>query len=314
MESPGGIRVPKPYYSISLRDDISEPLQETSERSEIPTMVTLFAVLSALSYGIADFSGGIAGRRSPVSAVVAWSQAVGIVVALIAAPLLGGTQLTPSSWLWGAVAGLCGAAGLSSLYRGLATGLAAVVSPSAALSGTALPVLIGVLMGERPNMLTWIGVALALPAIVLLSVERGENKGAVMQSLRMGLVAGLGFGGFFIFLSQTPDDSGLWPLVAARAASVPALIIVTLLRRKPLALRKTSLITALGAGSMDMAANVFYLLAARAGMLITAVVITALYPAPTVLLQRIFFKEHLGPTRIIGLILALAGIALIGLD
>ena len=276
-------------------------------------MVTLFAVLSALSYGIADFTGGVASRRSPVSAVVAWSQAVGIAVALAAVPLLGGTKLTAESWLWGAVAGLCGAAGLSSLYRGLATGLASVVSPTAAVAGAALPVLVGVLIGERPELLTWIGIAVALPAIFLLSSEKGDHRGAVLASLRMGLVAGLGFGGFFVFLSRTPDDTGLWPLVAARSASVPALILVTLARRKPIVLKKGSLLAALGAGAMDMAANVFYLIAARSGMLITAVVITALYPAPTVLLQRIVLKERLGPKRIAGLVLALAGIALIGI-
>lgn len=276
-------------------------------------MVTLFAVLSALSYGIADFSGGLAGRKSPVSAVVAWSQAVGIIVALIAVPIIGGTKLTAWAWLWGALAGLCGAAGLSSLYRGLATGLAAVVSPTAAVAGTALPVLAGFLLGERPGLLTWLGVALAIPAVLLLSVEHGDHKGAVMKSLKMGLIAGLGFGGFFIFIARTPDNSGIWPLVAARSASVPALIIITLIQRKPLALVKGSRLAALGAGAMDMAANVFYLLAARSGMLITAVVITALYPAPTVLLQRMVFKERLGPARIAGLILALTGVVIIGI-
>ncbi len=282
-------------------------------RVEMLHMVTLFAALSALTYGSADFIGGLATRRSPVTSVVAWSQAVGIPVALIAAPFIGGTVLSGGDWLWGAAAGLSGALGLGLLYQGLATGLAAVVSPAAALTGAALPVLFGVIFGERPELVAWIGIAMALPATVLLSLERGDNKGQVLRSLQMGMLAGCGFGGFFILLAQTAGDSGLWPLVAARTASVPLLFIITAARRRPLYLSRGSLILTLSAGALDMAANVFYLLAFRSGMLITAAVITALYPAPTVILQRLFIREKLGILRIIGLILAIAGIALIGL-
>ena len=183
----------------------------------------------------------------------------------------------------------------------------------AALAGAALPVFFGVLIGERPEILTWIGVAVALPAILLLTIERGDGKGAVMKSLRTGIIAGLGFGGFFILLSRTGDDSGIWPLVAARTASVPFLLILTKIRRMPLTLTRGSVKTTLGAGILDMVANVFYLLASRSGLLITAAVITALYPAPTVLLQRLVLKERLSVVRLAGLALALTGIALIGL-
>jgi len=273
----------------------------------------IFAAISALSYGIADFSGGLASRKSPVSAVVAWSQAVGILIALIAVPFISGPSPSLQTWLWGAAAGLSGAAGLSFLYQGLAEGRAVIVSPTAALTGAALPVLFGVLTGERPDPITWSGVAIALPAILLLSFERSDKRGAVIKSLRTGLIAGVGFSGFFILLSRTGEQSGLWPLVAARSASVPALLLATIIRRKPLILNKGSRRATLFAGTLDMLANIFYLLAFRSGMLITAVVVTAMYPAPTVILQRIVFKEKLSSLRIAGLLLALTGIALIGL-
>jgi len=273
----------------------------------------IFAALSALSYGIADFSGGLASRKSPVSAVAAWSQAVGILISLLALPLFSGSHLSVQIWLWGAAAGLSGSAGLGFLYQGLAEGRAVIVSPAAALTGAVIPVLFGVLTGERPEPVTWAGVAVALPAILLLSYERGEQKGAVLKSLRTGLIAGLGFSGFFILLSETGQSSGIWPLIAARSASVPALFLLTIIRRKPLILNKGSRRAALSAGALDMLANIFYLLAARRGMLITAVVVTAMYPAPTVILQRVIFKEKLSALRITGLLLALAGIALIGL-
>lgn len=276
-------------------------------------MVVLFAALSALTYGVADFTGGLASRRSPVSAVVAWSQGIGIPVALAAVWMLGDEPPGLDSWLWGMAAGLSGAAGLGFLYQGLATGLASVVSPTAAVTGAAFPVLVGVLLGERPELITWGGVAITIPAILLLSAERGDARGEALKSLRTGLIAGLGFGGFFILLSRTGEDSGLWPLVAARSASVPALVAVTLAQGKSFVLRKGSRGAALVAGALDMAANIFYLLAARSGMLITASVITALYPAPTVLLQRMVFKEAMGWRKVAGLVLAVAGMALIGL-
>ena len=275
-------------------------------------MVNLFAALTALSYGAADFTGGLAARKTSVLSVTVWSQAVGILTALAVLPLVGGARISLESWLWGMAAGLSGAAGLSFIYRGLAEGPAAVVSPSAALTGAALPVLFGFIIGERPGLLTWVGVLLAVPAILLLSIERGDSRGRVSAALRMGVIAGLGFGGFFVLISRSGDDSGLWPLVAARSAGVPMLLGISLARRQSLVLNKGSRAAAMGTGVMDMAANVFFLLAVRGGMLITASVIAALYPAPTVLLQRIVFGEKLNAARITGLVLALTGIALIG--
>lgn len=275
-------------------------------------MVTLFASLSAVTYGMADFSGGLAARRNPAVTVVAWSQAVGLLIALLSVPLLGAASVTIPDLFWGIGAGIAGATGVGILYRGLASGLASVVSPTAALTGAALPVLFGVITGERPGLITWAGVALALPAILFLSIEKKEKKDHVLRSLEWGLLAGCGFSGFFILIARTGDSSGMWPLVAARTVTVPLFLMATLYRRKSVRIDRNGLTHAFLAGALDMSANILYLLAARTGFLVTAVVITALYPAPTVLLQRIFLKEELTHPRIAGLILALAGGALIG--
>lgn len=276
-------------------------------------MVTIFAALSALAYGSADFSGGMSTRNNSATSVVAWSHAMGILVALIAAPLIGSSSVTAGDIFWGIAAGLSGAIGVGILYRGLATGLAAVVSPIAALTGATLPVLFAVLTGERPELLTWAGIALALPAILLLSSEKREKRDHVIQSLRLGFLAGCGFSGFFILIAQTGEGSGMWPLLFSRMATAPFFLLITAIQRKPLLLKKGSLRYALLAGTLDLCANIFYLLAARTGFMVTAVIITALYPAPTVLLQRIFRGEKLNVNRIIGLILAIIGAALIGI-
>jgi len=276
-------------------------------------MVTIFASLSALTYGSADFYGGMAARKSQAVTVVFWSQGIGLLVALIASPLMGSAAISIGDILWGIGAGLSGAAGVGILYRGLASGLAAVVSPVAALAGATIPVIFAVLSGERPEIVTWIGVSLILPAILLLSTEQGEKKEHVLKSLQLGFMAGCGFGGFFILIAQTGENSGMWPLLAARTASVPVFLLITLIRKLPVRLDKESTGYAALAGSLDMGANVFYLLATRTGFMVTAVIISSLYPAPTVILQRIIRGEKLNFLRICGIILAISGAALIGI-
>jgi drug/metabolite transporter (DMT)-like permease len=275
-------------------------------------MVAYFASLSALTFGFADFYGGLSARENAATSVVAWSHGMGIIVALIAAPLIGSTSVTIWDLLWGIAAGLCGAIGVAVLYKGLASGLAAVVSPIAALTGATIPVLFAVMTGERPELLTWIGVALALPAILFLSSEKGEKKDHVIKSLRLGFLAGCGFGGFFILIAQTGEGSGMWPLLASRMVTAPFFLLVTTVQKRPIFLNKSGLGFALLAGSLDLSANIFYVLATRTGLMVTAVVITALYPAPTVLLQRLVRGEKLSPARIAGLVLAISGAALIG--
>ncbi len=276
-------------------------------------MVVLFASLSALTYGAADFLGGFASRKNSSVTVVAWSQGIGLLIALLAVPLFGVSSVVREDLLWGIGAGIAGAIGVAFLYHGLANGLASIISPVAALTGAVLPVFYGIATGEQPPLLSWIGVALAFPAILLLSLERGGESAHRLRSFQMGFLAGVGFSGFFILIAQTGDSSGMWPLVAARTVTVPLFLITLFVRNKPLQLFEGSRRYALTGGILDMGANIFYLLASRSGLMITAVVITALYPAPTVLLQRIFLGERITPVRIGGLVLAIAGAALIGI-
>ena len=275
-------------------------------------MVVIFASIAALNYGAADFLGGLASRKNSSIAVIAWSQCIGLFLALTAAPLMGLSSVTAGDILWGIAAGISGAIGAGFLYRGLAVGLASVISPVAALTGAVLPVLYGVANAEQPSLLSWTGVALALPAILLLSLERDEKKDHVLNSFKLGFLSGLGFSGFFILIAQTGDSSGLWPLLASKTVTVPLFFLMSTILKHPLKLVKGSRLQALSSGLLDMGATIFYLLAFRSGLMVTAVVITALYPAPTVILQRVVLGEKLRTSRIGGLILAIAGTALIG--
>lgn len=273
-------------------------------------MSTLFAALSALAYGAADYSGGRATRAHNVLGVLVLSQTIGLVGIVVMAIALR-QQLAPAvDMLWGVAAGLSGVFGLSSLYRGLASGSAAIVSPTAALVGTAAPILAGVLLGESPALTAWLGVGAAVPAILLLSLSREPTRAFDSRSLALGIAAGVGFGGYFILIDRTSPASGFWPLASARCASIAVVATVAGFTRRSLLVARKARPSASLAGVLDMAANAFFLVAVRTGLLVTSSVVSSLYPAPTVMLARLIDGERLGKRRAAGLLAALAGVAL----
>jgi drug/metabolite transporter (DMT)-like permease len=276
-------------------------------------MSLALAALAALCYGAADFSGGVAARKGSLLAALLVSQAAGAVLALAFLLVSAPAAPAPADLAWGLAAGLFGVLGLAALYRGLATSLVALVSPTAAVIGAALPVAAGLLAGERPSGTALVGTALCLPAVALLSWERGDgsSRQAARRALLYGVLAGIPIGAFFVALSRTSPGSGLWPLVAARAASVPLLLAATLATRRGSAAPRAALAPALGAGLADMAANILFLLASRGGLLSLVAVITSLYPAPTAILAAVVLRERIPATRVAGLGLAVAGMAFI---
>ena len=278
-------------------------------------MTAILSLISALLYGIADFAGGHATRKNSVFSVMLVTQAVGALVALAAARIMGPNAPSLADLAWGFVGGAAGCLGVAALYRGLSEHTAAIVSPLSALVGAVLPAIFGAVLGERPSGLALIGAALCLPAILLLAYERGETADLkkLKASFLFGLLAGLGFGGFFIAVSRSASGSGLWPLLAARFSSFGIIAGILLFGRKRLSVARSDIPTAVFAGAADMAANVFFLLATRTGLLILATLITSLYPAPTVMLARLVHGQRISLPRAVGIALALAGVALIGL-
>lgn len=274
-----------------------------------PDVSALLALLAAIIYGAADFLGGLAGRRMPTLAVVLWSQAVGLILAVVAALLFPAADITGLDLFWGAAGGIAGTVGIFALYQGLAAGRMSVVSPVAAMLTALVPLALGVGLGERPGLIEWIGILLAFPAIWLVASttqEVGDGTGGV----RYGLIAGLGFGLFFAALSQAGGGAGFWPLVAARFASVSVVTVVALLRRVPAPQRGTRLMIAV-VGIGDILANVFLLLAFRSGLLTLVAVLASLYPAMTVLLAVWVLSERIGRRQRVGLFVVLVSIALI---
>jgi uncharacterized membrane protein len=271
-----------------------------------------FAVLSAITYGAADFLGGVASKRHRPIAVVAVSQMVGFVLLLAMLPVLGPDRYRLSDFAWGAAAGLIGGAGLIFFYRGLSTGRMSVVAPLSAVMTALVPLTFGLLIGERPSTLATIGVIAAVPSIALITRERTAEGGRSRSTGALdGFLAGIGFGAFFVLISRTDPNSGLWPLVGARTASIPFVMLLAASFRQPIRPLRGLDATVAWAGILDIAANGLYLFAVRAGLVSLASVVTSLYPASTIILARVVLKEHMTATRVVGILLALTGIALI---
>jgi len=274
-------------------------------------MVAL-AVLSAITYGAADFLGGVASRKHRPIAVVAISQIAGAGLLLSLLLVLGPDRYRLSDFAWGAVAGLIGVTGLIFFYRGLSTGRMAVVAPLSAVMTALVPLAFGLILGERPSTLASIGVVVAIPAIVLITRERTAGTAERSSTGALdGFIAGIGFGAFFVLISRSDPASGIWPLVGARTASIPFVLMIAAAFRQPVRPLRDLNATIVWAGILDIAANGLYLFAVRAGLLSLASVITSLYPASTIILARVVLKEQMTLTRIVGIVLALIGIALI---
>ncbi|HEX2025677.1 MAG TPA: DMT family transporter [Actinomycetota bacterium] len=285
-------------------------------------MAIVLGLLSGVVYGSADFFGGLATKRNPMVRVVLLSQLVGFLVYLVAIPLLPEGRFTAEAWLWGGLAGLAGAVGVGFLYLGLARGRMSVVAPTTAVVFAIVPVVFGLLRGERPSVLQLIGVAVAIPAVALVStstdpmVQRSPDGSAsaatvVRKGVPEALVAGVAIAAFAILLERPSAETGPWPLVASRIVSVASFVTAAALTRSGVRPAPGSVWIIVAAGVLDVAANLLYLLAVREGLLSIVVVLTALYPAATVILARVVLGERLSGPQLAGLFLALAGVAAI---
>ncbi len=270
------------------------------------------AVVSSVTYGAADFLGGLASKRSTTFSVVVFSQLVGLILVLLSLPLLPASSPTAADFAWGAASGLAGGIGVALLYRGLAIGVMSVVAPVTAVCAVIIPLVVGVALGERPTGLAFVGVVLAIVAIVLVS-QTGQLEGGKRATTGVGIAiaSGIAIGIFLVFLQRTGPSAGLWPLIAARAVSVTFFSLAGLTTRERLVPRRESMWIVIGGGALDMLANILYLLAVRRGLLSIVATLTALYPASTIILARIVLGERLRLLQLAGVACAVVAIVLI---
>ena len=268
---------------------------------------------SALIFGSADFLGGLASKRMSSILATAIAAVTGLVVLLLALPLLGG-QWSIEAVLLGALSGVSGAIAIGLLYACLAIGPMSILSPLTAVVSAIVPLSVGLAAGERLGTIGYVALGLALVAIVLVGFvpERGAVRPA-LKGVLMAIGSGIAIGAFLIIIDATPDDSGLVPLVLNRAVNAAIMftlvgVLVFIALRRGIAPQpagwKTGIRLALACGVVDAIANAGLLLGVRLGDLSVMAVLTALYPAGTIILAAIVLKERIAIVQYVGLALA----------
>ncbi len=270
----------------------------------------LIALGAAVAWGGADFSGGLASRRAGPLQVLALSRLAGFACYATVA-LAGREPLPPAASLgWALAAGMSGALGLAALYNGLATGRAALVVPISGVVGAAIPVAFAAMVSGVLPPVQQGGLLTALVGIFLVSRGHGSRGAGRSRGLTFGMLAGVGFGGFFLCLAHVAPGFVFTPLAVAGCGSLVTAVIVLIASGARLPSPRRSP-TALLAGALDATGAVCYLLAVGWVRLDVAAVLSSLYPAITVLLFWAILRERVSRAQWGGLLLCVAAIALI---
>lgn len=263
------------------------------------TATVVLALCTSLLFGIGDFLGGIATRRDSAYAVTGTSHVLSIVLLGTVVLLLPAAAPTRADLLWGAVSGFSGVIGVMALFAALAIGRMSIVAPVVAALSAALPALYDLAGGTRLSSFSLGGIALALVAIVIVSIAPEDALHAPAHEYRpraalaLSFLAGVGFSGAFIAFSFTAAESGLTPVLAARAVSIVVSVVLALTVGRGFPADRTAMPASLGAGLTDALANVTMLTAIRLGPLAVASVLGSLFPVVVVVLARVFLGERL---------------------
>lgn len=273
-------------------------------------MTVLLALAGAVFYGLSDFIGGLFSRRTSAWSV-AFLAAISGAVFVSAAALAVDGDPSRADLLWGVLGGLGNGLGTAFLYRGLAAGRMGVVAPISAVGAAVVPVAAGLVGGERPAGLVWLGILVAFPAIWLVSSEPVTAGTPASGGVLDGVLAGLGFGTLFAALGQVPDSAGLFPLALNQLVASAAIVALAVALRAPWLPRDRPALVGILCGALGIAATVAFLLATHHGDLSVSAVLASLYPAFTILLAATVLKEHIHRTQAVGLVLCAAAVALV---
>ncbi len=276
----------------------------------------VLALCSSLSFGVADFFGGLATKRLRVLIVMVVSQATGLAGIAIVVAIRGDGPPDAVFIPYALVSSALGVVGLMALYRGLAIGMMSVVAPIAA-SASVVPVISGAFTGERPAALQNVGILLALGGVVLVSLapSAGNTGGGFAVGAGLGFAAAACFGLFLVLFDRAAEDDPYWATFVLRIGSVAMLLLALAILRppKPFAFGLATLGLLMAIGILDMAGNAFFAVASTTGLVGVVSVLSSLYPVGTVALARIVLGERLTALQGVGVVCAFAGVALIAL-
>jgi drug/metabolite transporter (DMT)-like permease len=270
----------------------------------------IMAFTSAVVWGGADFTGGLATRKSNQFHVLALSALSGLGLLVIAALVWQEGFPTWSGIIWSMLAGVTGSIGIVSLYKALSIGQSAVVAPTSAVIGAGLPVIFGFLTQGLPTASRLIGFLLAFIGIWIVSQSSSEDAGKSQKGFFLACLAGFGFAGFMILISQVDSSKVFTPMIVERTVMFACALIMLRVNKIPFPSFRSNPIGLL-AGILDVGGNIFFMLAKQFTRLDTAVVISSLYPASTVILTSLLLKEHISKRQWLGVVICLTAIILI---
>ena len=275
-------------------------------------LAIILGLISAAAWGAADFTGGLASRRTGAYRTVFYGEAIGLVIVVAVAWLVWQPIPALSVWLLSMTAGALGTSGLLLLYHSMTKGPMSIATPVSALLAALLPVVVGSILEKPPGVLVLAGFVFALAAVWLISQSQDGIPDLMrhLADLRLPLLAGVGFGSYFILMHDATRHDTLWPMVASRVGGVLILILYMTLTRQSWKPANSAYGLILLNGLLDIGGNLFFVLAGQLGRLDIAAVLSSLYPGSTVLLAWIFLRERLSRTQWIGILAAFVAIVL----
>jgi drug/metabolite transporter (DMT)-like permease len=272
--------------------------------------VVVLGLASSVAFGFGDFGGGWTSRRAPVLGVSLVVQLIGVVLMVGAAVATREAPLAGGPLVLAALAGSFGVGGIVSLYHGLAVGRMGVVAPVTGVLAASVPVAVGVVLEGPPPVMVDIGIGLAFVAVVLVS--RAPSAGDRRSGLEFAVLAGLGIGAFTVFLGLVPEGHVFWPLAVVKVTAAAILVLAIATGRRAWRVPRRIAVGVVGVGIADMAGNGLFLLAAQAGQLAVASVLSSLYPVTTVILAAVLLREPISRSHSFGIAVAIVAIVLIG--
>jgi len=269
---------------------------------------TGFSLTAVLAWGTSDFLGGYAARRANAFLLTTIAHLGGLLLVLTLAFVAHAQFPSERSVLWASAAGLSGGGALALFYRALASGRMGLTAPVAAVLGAAIPTIFGMITQGIPGAVHIVGFFMAAMGIWLIS--RAED-GASPEGIGLAALAGVGFAGFYILISQAKDGSALWLAVFSRAGALVVTALIVLLQRSFRDITAAGVRLGVFAGCLDVSGSVLFVRAIQTGRLDSAVVLTSLYPAVTVLLARLILHEHFTRWKAVGMFAALLAVPMI---
>jgi len=274
------------------------------------TIAITYGLSSAIIWGAGDFSGGWASRRNSVLTVILFSQVIGALMLVAFGYLFSEPVPATLALAWGGVAGICGVIGLTAFYKGLASGRMGVVAPLSAILTAMLPVCFAFFTEGLPRLTQISGFAVALLSVWFLSAPESSSR-IKKAEFGLSMVAGLGFGLFFVCIGHVSHQGIFWPLVAARVASISMMAVVLFMKKTRFVPPGNQIPIIALTGILDAGGNAFFALAAHTGRLDVSAVLASLYPATTVMLAWFLLKERLKGQQWAGVGAAVVALVLI---